>query len=297
MKKYFNIFLNLILIILLFNASYIKTANTQKTESDAKPLTHNEKIITYQIDDVLSMSTEELVIEVLKYPYLMDIFAYDSFTLGLLAIRNNFNAVRELFSRKDAGSALLSEYLSNEVITSAEGITNNEFFKISFLEIMLAQKEILEKLTKEELMILNKEAEIKSIQRISSSLYGFTADLFYNVVEEQGDFMQSTPYQFIHTPAGSMVRVRPVTTEHSLEEIARFDNQMAEKYPNAIKIRSASLKYNCHSYAWYSKSVDNNYWIEAYDADIGIYNLKHYKEDGSYRESEEWEKGNKIVYR
>lgn len=33
-------------------------------------------------------------------------------------------------------------------------------------------------------------------------------------------------------------------------------------YPNAVLLRTASPKYNCHSYAWYSTDSDNSYWID-----------------------------------
>ncbi len=37
-------------------------------------------------------------------------------------------------------------------------------------------------------------------------------------------------------------------------------------YPNATRLSTATIKYNCHSYAWYSRDVDNNeYWINEPD--------------------------------
>ena len=33
-------------------------------------------------------------------------------------------------------------------------------------------------------------------------------------------------------------------------------------YPNATVVSSINPKYNCHSYAWYSTSTSNSWWIE-----------------------------------
>ena len=40
---------------------------------------------------------------------------------------------------------------------------------------------------------------------------------------------------------------------------------MQEWYPNAVQVHSANPNYNCHSYAWYSQSTENPYWINSPD--------------------------------
>ena len=37
-----------------------------------------------------------------------------------------------------------------------------------------------------------------------------------------------------------------------------------------IKLGQHSLVYNCHSYAWYSRTTSNPYWIEDYEEDLDI---------------------------
>ena len=55
-----------------------------------------------------------------------------------------------------------------------------------------------------------------------------------------------------------------------------YDDYMASRYPNATKLRSASFKYNCHSYAWYSTSSSNTWWMN---------DPTEYMSDGSYTRS------------
>ena len=40
-----------------------------------------------------------------------------------------------------------------------------------------------------------------------------------------------------------------------------MDNSLKKKYKAEIA-RAASVKYNCHSYAWYNIHNDNIYWID-----------------------------------
>jgi len=52
-----------------------------------------------------------------------------------------------------------------------------------------------------------------------------------------------------------------------------FDDYMDSLYPNATRLRSATYKYNCHSFAWYSDSPSNIWWMN---------DPSPYMTDGSY---------------
>lgn len=75
----------------------------------------------------------------------------------------------------------------------------------------------------------------------------------------------ASPYSQIYTittPSGTMVTsAYLVTGEFSKTEIDQENTYQDSVYPNASRQRSASGKYNCHSYAWYSTSSSNNIWI------------------------------------
>ena len=57
--------------------------------------------------------------------------------------------------------------------------------------------------------------------------------------------------------------------------------------PRATRISDASPKYNCHSYAWYSQSTSNPYWME---------NPYKYIEDGSYIRTGSVRVGDCVLY-
>lgn len=53
-----------------------------------------------------------------------------------------------------------------------------------------------------------------------------------------------------------------ILDELSQETLDFYDYAYSELYPNAVKLREGTVKYNCHSYAWYSTAPDNSYWID-----------------------------------
>lgn len=74
--------------------------------------TIEERIAALQIPaDILSeISTEGLLETCLYYPYLLNMFCYDNYQLGLEGITNEFNGFRELFTRNNLTDVLLGKY-------------------------------------------------------------------------------------------------------------------------------------------------------------------------------------------
>ena len=61
----------------------------------------------------------------------------------------------------------------------------------------------------------------------------------------------------VPTPKKSSVSVTAREWELSADVITKADAEIATLFPKAKKVRSASRKYNCHSYAWYSTASTN----------------------------------------
>ncbi len=80
-------------------------------------------------------------------------------------------------------------------------------------------------------------------------------------------------YSYVYTPKGNSVSVFVMTSEFSQKEIAASDAKTKRTYPRASLVGSTSRKYNCHSYAWYNNSSNNNVWMN---------DPTRYRTDGSY---------------
>lgn len=78
---------------------------------------------------------------------------------------------------------------------------------------------------------------------------------------------------YVYTPKYSRVKVLNFTSDLSSAEKLSVDLSYRTAYPKATFLSSSTIKYNCHSYAWYNSSPYNQYWMDTPSA---------YMNDGSY---------------
>ncbi|HCX61717.1 MAG TPA: hypothetical protein DHU59_04680 [Clostridiales bacterium] len=78
----------------------------------------------------------------------------------------------------------------------------------------------------------------------------------------------------VYTPNGSAVSVIIYGEQLTQAEKNELDDYTKTQYPNATFVSSSTTNYNCHSYAWYSSSTSNKYWMP---------NPSQYMTDGSYK--------------
>lgn len=98
-------------------------------------------------------------------------------------------------------------------------------------------------------------------------------------------YVISTEYieSSVQTWKGNTVETKMYTSE--LPDAVK--NYLRNTSPSNVTIvREASLKYNCHSYAWYSTASNNSHWIDHPGAFLN---------DGAYIQSN-WKVGDIIVY-
>lgn len=80
----------------------------------------------------------------------------------------------------------------------------------------------------------------------------------------------------VKTPKGTSVSAE-IRSELSSREIIEYNTEMDRNYPKATRIYTATSRFNCHSYAWYSQNTSSNiYWINSPSA---------FWTDGSYVKS------------
>ena len=77
----------------------------------------------------------------------------------------------------------------------------------------------------------------------------------------------------LKTPKNSNVIAYKINSdyEHTPTEAFERDTNALRKYGGklgATLVRSSTKKYNCHSYAFYSSSPHNTYWIDPADVSI-----------------------------
>lgn len=242
---------------------------------DWEQLDHGERVLACQIpDEVLEqMTTEELAKVVLKYPCFIDMIFYDTYQEGFEVVRNNFNGLQALLKREDLAEGLLKIYRETN-IKQILSLNENQIFDktldLLYLETLIAQPEVRDSASEEQLNEINSIAELNfDFQRDNQeSIPSISLSGYYESVEQQE--MKST--SSVKTPNGTVV---PVIIrrekDFSAAEKSAIRAQILSNYPGSRVVGDATIRYNCHAFAWAnSRSV----WMN---------NPSAYWDDGSYR--------------
>lgn len=104
-----------------------------------------------------NMSTIGLVETILRYPDNINILAHRNYQEGFDIVVKRFNGYKELITRVDAGTTLIGLYKqftpSSDITLSAESDLPSVFDYLN-IELLLAQHEIIDKLSKDEMIEL-----------------------------------------------------------------------------------------------------------------------------------------------
>ena len=192
-----------------------------------------EKVEMLRIPEfVLNSMTDEMLIQAIAdYPYLVDIYLYgESVADGIDVARTYFSALDELLSRDTAAEALSTYGLNVAATHIASYQTDAEAGDYQDLFVARA-----------------------------------VLDILNEVVEDVGSITDSGEYSLTDltvekTIHGADVVVLFRDENHDTEDHAAADQQIITQY-GVTKISPGSCRYNCHSYAWYSQSTSNYYWI------------------------------------
>jgi hypothetical protein len=120
-------------------------------------------------EDVLNnISTRGLVETVLNYPRFLDLYFIDNYQQAFDILTENFNGFQELMDRKDAGIELLKRYeqmhpgcKDNNNWPSIGEPGSSASFAFTYIEIIIAQYDILNQYDNEELIKALNEAVTK----------------------------------------------------------------------------------------------------------------------------------------
>lgn len=234
------------------------------------------------------MSTEDLVEAFLLYPLRYDLIVWNSYRQGFDAVKSQFNGLEELVNREDGAQKLLEKMQSIPVVMSTANIDHEQYMRPLYLDVLLAQPEFMNQLSEQEIENAIEVVD-EIIEQRDPEIYGQYTMKFYDAANEQISLYYN--YITIKTPGGKDVSVRawtPGDPEFPNDTAAREDMVEQQKtYPNALYLSPSSQKYNCHSYAWYSQSINNTYWIG---------DPTPYLKDGTVRQIGGYKLNTKVMY-
>lgn len=111
-----------------------------------------------------------------------------------------------------------------------------------------------------------------------------TESSFYKDVADA--FCLNCPTGTVKTPNGSSVTIHIMSNAEEID-VDKGNSNGDAKVPEARRISPSTIKYNCHSYAWYSQSTSNEYWMD---------DPTMYYTDGSYCQAYSPKAGDIVCY-
>ena len=267
------------------------------------------------VDMLKSMPTAQLVKTCLDYPLHPDIVFYDSLQKGMDALIAQFNGLRELMNRQDAGVELLKVYCTTypqDFDASLPADRIGAFtMRINFLELLLGQEPVLKTLDPKQCAVLLEESVRKLETKLNyPDIYGqISIDAAvmagFRLLEREksrgldqdfgpGARLQELYEQIvgseplssgIYTPCGTEV---PGTITAGIAALTGYEKSFIQSYipisyPSATIVGDADPAYNCHGYGWHmSRESVYGPWSEKVSIQTSQ-PKNYYVTDGSYK--------------
>lgn len=244
---------------------------------------HKKMIEVCSVPDteLVEMSTEELLETVLAYPLLDDALYYNSPQEGYQVIKSYYRPLQELIKREDRSDCLINfiRNIQTQIVNKWSKAEYDEKVKVEVesLKHFLKMAFLLEGLPDfpdvSEAFIVKDSDELrvedKSIN--ATPLY----PIEYSVILKT----QTTVYTPKNAPMGAYeytVAEKWLYSDFSYRNryFDDFSDEMKSDYESDISDiygiypisgADASIKYNCHSYAWYQQ-LSPFYWVNLYNS-------------------------------
>lgn len=169
------------------------------------------------------MDTNALALTVINYPFMIDMYAFDSLEAGIETVTDRFYGLKALLAREDA-------------------------------------KSCLEAILSDRLEALDGNIDIRCMY--ASDLIGYLSEKETGGKAESYSLTTVTIYTKNNKPCQAYKNLTWADHDTSvlLANIAQLEAK--KNYKSAVVVSGPSPTYNCHSYAWYDKSATNPYWID-----------------------------------
>ena len=139
-----------------------------------------------------NMTTKALLQSIVSYPFLIDLFAFNSYREGFLTLYQEreelYHEINELVSRDDFGAVLINEYTDMPVIHPE--LEYNIY--LEFMEILVAQPEMTGGLPDRDLYAIAEIAKQKHDEKAAANqIYSNPNTLYIAANENNGTALQS----------------------------------------------------------------------------------------------------------
>lgn len=250
--------------------------------------------------DMFSFDTYEMGMEVISKNFngMCELLSREGAAQLLLDAYCEKAVLSESSLEGETGKEILEEFESGDKTEAMEMLMNSveifdevlsdaeEIMKLDALEVMLGQEDIIDVLNDSELDRLSDEVIDKYIEKSNIDLYDGNESVFSEVIQENELYttveipdksieevlktsdspekvQASSSYVYVYTKHGSAVQCIAFTASEDFSSTYKItlNTDYKNTYPKATFLSTATRRYNCHSYAWYSRSTSNVYWM------------------------------------
>ncbi len=205
-----------------------------------------------------NMSDEQLVQAIIDYPLIYDVFFFSDVSMGVDHFSKTCDAYAELLKRQNAKDILLNEItrqnsgepagMAMENNTeSVERTAKDEIILDTLVAITIFQEKIGTELSEEEIEVLTEASTLLDI---------YDSETMSTRGTVTGGLMK--------TPGGLYVgyQLMSCSDQHPDEPDLHtsYDSWLVTTYGVTL-VSPGDCSYNCHSYAWYNQSTNNDRWI------------------------------------
>ena len=246
--------------------------NVDYSSEEWKEMSFQEQIdsVSLPVDYIEGLSTEDVVTWALEYPFLCDIYLFDSSVSAMDYFKRTSYLFENMFSRDDIREVLIErledlyikedsvlskkelfiiyylanikDKLSDDEITKLFDILNDEDFNRFFGKIIIEYAQPDD--STEDIDITRYEGFISSNQIFQYPLNGgyYIAGTYWKYG------VGATCYQFSYN-------------DYSYDDVQSMNDEINGAHPSWYFYYDATKKYNCHSYVWIDTSYSNTYWL------------------------------------
>lgn len=236
-----------------FNYSFAK-------EENWKSLSKQEKIESCQIPQYIAdkMSTEVLLDSVLANPLMVDLLIFDRYEEGYTAVKSEIEVFHTLLERVDLYDVLVKKYED-----CCKGATDEEIMNSIYLSVLMAQPEIAETGKSKSIQNIYELLEMKDVHIYATSVAEHMEEITQSNELMRNQILIGTYNTvYITTPMGNSIQALEfVGLDYNALQKSIMHSEVTSVYQICSYVSPASARYNCHSYAWYSQSENNPYWI------------------------------------
>lgn len=243
-----------------------------------------------------SKTTEALAKSLLHYPMNYLVLMYNNpYDAIRLIIRNS--SLHQAFLKRDNAAQVITNLFSTTSldVSIEKSLFDDDYENVAyvnelFLEYFIGSGVIPEIFTGDYSAFLEQSARAKLSER-ESDTETFSIISKYPLIEIVNSISNQRIKQK-NSSDSTILRSSTVTIstffKHSLTgikydemnntDIVNYTNTALTLHPNAIMRGSATLKYNCHSFAWHNSSLTNDVWLnESHNGSPQLY--KYWTDD------------------